>query len=243
MAVLGRDDPGSWNLRSLVPGQWVSFGHDQPPAGETGTYFARGSLYHQQGTHQTKLMDKNILLLRGDHNLLNALAACAIASAAGFPLEAMVAGITDFKGVAHRLEYVRAWNGATWYNDSIATAPERTMAAIRAFSEPLVLLLGGRDKNLPWQDLATLIHERVEHVVVFGEAAPKILAAIGPLQSGRKPFTLEQCAGLQEAVTAAARLAEDGVVVLLSPGGTSFDEFHDFEARGEAFRTWVHQLS
>ena len=80
--------------------------------------------------------------------------------------------------MAHRLEFVREWNGAQWYNDSIATAPERTMAAIHSFTEPIVLLLGGRDKNLPWEDLAALVRQRVQHVVLFGEAAEKISAAL-----------------------------------------------------------------
>ena len=89
-----------------------------------------------------------------------------------------VSAAEEFRGVAHRLEFVREWNGAQWYNDSIATAPERTMAAIRSFTEPIVLLLGGRDKNLPWEDLAALVRQRVQHVVLFGEAAEKIAAAL-----------------------------------------------------------------
>jgi UDP-N-acetylmuramoylalanine--D-glutamate ligase len=106
-----------------------------------------------------------------------------------------------------------------------------------------VLLLGGRDKALPWGELADLVHKRVDHVVVFGEAAPKILQALGPAQTGRRPYTLEHCSGLQAAVAAAARVASEGDVVLLSPGGTSYDEFTDFEERGERFRQWVKQLS
>jgi UDP-N-acetylmuramoylalanine--D-glutamate ligase len=128
-----------------------------------------------------------------------------------------------------------------WYNDSIATAPERTMAAIRAFNEPIVLLLGGRDKNLPWEDLANLIHRRVEHVILFGEAADRIEAALRP-GSGRTR-TQVRCASLREAVTKAAQVAEPGQVVLLSPGGTSFDEFTDFAERGERYKTWVQELS
>jgi UDP-N-acetylmuramoylalanine--D-glutamate ligase len=145
--------------------------------------------------------------------------------------------------VAHRLEFVRTWHGAAWYNDSIATAPERTIAAIRSFSEPIVLLLGGRDKDLPWEELAALVHERVDHVVLFGEAAEKIAAALGRQAKGRRPYTLQRCPGLEKAVQAAAGVAAEGDVVLLAPGGTSYDEFKDFEERGEAFRKWVSVLS
>ena len=154
----------------------------------------------------------------------------------------MIAAAVEFRGVAHRLEFVREWNGAQWYNDSIATAPERTMAAIRSFPEPIVLLLGGRDKNLPWEDLAALVRQRVEHVVLFGEAAEKIASALDQA-AGPLPLTLDRCNGLQEAVQAAARVAGPGSIVLFSPGGTSFDQFYDFEERGKAFRKWVLELS
>jgi len=147
------------------------------------------------------------------------------------------------KGCPIALNLCAKLNGADWYNDSIATAPERTMAAVRSFEEPLVLLLGGRDKNLPWEDLARLVQQRVKHVVVFGEAQEKILKALKAVQNGDSPFTLETCPNLKEAVEAAARLTKPGDVVLLSPGGTSFDEFNDFEERGEYFRKWVNQLS
>jgi UDP-N-acetylmuramoylalanine--D-glutamate ligase len=188
-------------------------------------------------------MPREIIALRGVHNLLNVLAACAVACAAGFPVEAIQAGVRDFAGVAHRLEHVRTWNGVNWYNNTIATAPERTIAAIYSFDEPLVLLLGGRDKNLPWEKLAELVHRRVDHVIVFGEAADKILAAIGPLQPGDRLETISRQPGLQAAVQAAAEVASPGDVVLLSPGGTSFDEFKDFEERGERYRVWVQALT
>jgi len=174
---------------------------------------------------------------------LNILAACALAIAAGFPFELLAKGVEGFNGVPHRLEFVREWNGSRWYNDSIATAPERSMAAVHSFEEPLVLILGGRDKNLPWEDLADLIHQRVDHVVIFGEAVEKIRAAIGSVRPGRRPYSLVECADLFEAVQAAARVAGPGSVVLFSPGGTSYDTFTDFEERGERFRIWVKQLS
>jgi UDP-N-acetylmuramoylalanine--D-glutamate ligase len=155
----------------------------------------------------------------------------------------MRAGVSGFKGAPHRLEFVRDWRGSHWYNDSIATAPERSMAAIRSFTDPIVLMLGGRDKNLPWDSLAELVHKRVDHVVLFGEGAEKIRLALSPLPSHERPYSLVSCQGLQQAVQAAAQVAEPGDVVLFAPGGTSFDEFKDFEERGECFRKWVHELS
>ena len=116
------------------------------------------------------------------------------------------------------------------------------MAAIRAFDEPIVLLLGGRDKDLPWEELMQLVCERVDHVVLFGEAAEKIQKTVASLGLREKRFTLARANGMREAVIQAAEVAESGDVVLLSPGGTSFDEFKDFAERGERFREWVQEL-
>lgn len=243
VAVLNREDPGSWGLADQVHGQRITFGLQWPIAGLPGTYIDGQTLMYTDGAQVIPLLPRKVIALRGEHNLVNVLAACAIALAAGLPVEAMRAGVEGFMGVPHRLQFVRNWHGAAWYNDSIATAPERAMAAVRSFQEPLVLLVGGRDKKLPWESFAELIHQRVDHLIVFGEAAEKILGAVGPLRADERPYTLDRCASLQEAVQAAASRVEPGDVVLLSPGGTSFDEFKDFEERGEAFQTWVKQLS
>ncbi|NPV76574.1 MAG: UDP-N-acetylmuramoyl-L-alanine--D-glutamate ligase [Anaerolineae bacterium] len=242
IAILGHDDPGAWRLAHRVKGSLLAFGLSPLPPNLRGTYTQQGFLYLRDGSGDHKIAARQDVQLRGDHNLLNVLAACSIAYAAGLSLEAMQAGIYGFSGVAHRLEFVGSVRGAAWYNDSIATAPERTLAAVRSFAEPLVLLLGGRDKNLPWEALAEAVRERVDHVIVFGEAAEKIAKALGTQIPGKRPYTLDYCSGLKEAVMAAARVAEPGDVVLLSPGGTSYDEFKDFEERGECFREWVKQL-
>ncbi len=241
-AILNRDDNGSWNLCRNVNGRLVSFGSGAFSGKEDGTFLADGILHLRQGGKEIPLLRRDQIQLRGEHNLMNVLAAFAIGCAAGLPLDAMISAALEFHGVAHRLEYVREWHGAQWYNDSIATAPERTMAAINSFTEPIVLLLGGRDKNLPWEDLADVVRQRVQHVVLFGEAAGKIAESLDRA-AGPLPLTMHRCKDLQEAVRAAAEVASPGSVVLLSPGGTSFDQFYDFEERGKAFRKWVSELS
>jgi len=242
-AVLSREDPGSWAMASQVKGKLFTFGAARPANSLPGTYVEDDTLVFRDGQQLIELMPTSAIRLRGRHNLLNVLAACAVGLAAGFPVETLRTGVEGFNGVEHRLEWVSNYHGANWYNNTIATAPERTIAAIDSFDEPLILLLGGRDKNLPWDRLANLIHRRVDHVIVFGEAADKIMGAIQDAAwEGSRLHTVTRYAGLHDAVKAAATLAQPGDVVLLSPGGTSFDEFKDFEERGERFREWVKEL-
>jgi len=243
VAILGHDDKGAWSLRNKVQGRLMTFSMNDLDEGLDGTYYHDGLLNLRDGNAYLPLLLREKVLLRGDYNVANVLAAFVIGHAAGFPLDAMLEAVEDFHGVPHRLELVRELNGVHWYNNSIASAPERTIAVIHAFDEPIVLMLGGRDKNLPWEELMQLVNERVDHVVIFGEAADKIQKTVDSLGLSQKRFTLSRANGLHEAVRQAAEVAEAGDVVLLSPGGTSFDEFKDFEERGERFRTWVHELS
>lgn len=243
-AVLGRDDPGAWGLASTVKGKLTSFGLSPLPVDYDGVYFDDDQVMLRIDKRDIEIMPHSLIGLRGEHNLRNVLAACAVCAAADLPVDAMVAGVEGFTGVPHRLEFVREWNGASWYNDSIATAPERSMAAVRSFDEPLVLMAGGRDKNLPWDEFAQLVCRRVDHLVLFGEAAEKILSAISRAcnTGAAKQPAITKCSGLRQAVECAAEACAPGDVVLLSPGGTSFDEFRDFEERGEAYRKWVMML-
>ncbi len=248
-AVLGKDDPGAWGLLGDVQGRKFSFGREKPAEGMLGAFIEGEWLCLWDGKDNSRIVRLDEIQLRGWHNVENVMAACAVSQAANLPYSAMREAITAFSGVPHRLEWVQTWRGADWYNDLIATAPERVTAAIHAFSSPIdlqrpiVLLAGGRDKKLPWGDLAELIHERVEHLILFGEASGIIAAAVGDLKKGNKPFSINSCASLEQAVRVAAQVAGEGDIVLLSPGGTSFDEFRDFEERGEAFKRWVFNLS
>ncbi|MBX3049546.1 MAG: UDP-N-acetylmuramoyl-L-alanine--D-glutamate ligase [Anaerolineales bacterium] len=238
-AVLNREDAATWALASQVRGQLWSFGHGELPFGQNGTCLRDGQVWLRTTQGETAVLQVNQVQLIGDHNLSNVLAACAIAAAAGADAEALRAGVQGFHGAPHRLEWVRSLNDADWYNDSIATAPQRTEAALHSFIRPIVLLLGGRDKGLPWADLARLAAQRSRHVVLFGEAAP-MLESVFAAHAPQLPRI--QAADLAAAVHAAAAAAQPGDVVLLAPGGTSFDEFVDFEARGERFRQLVKEL-
>src|SRR5215208_5308860 len=174
VAILGHDDMGAWNLRNKVRGKLYTFSLNDLEEGLNGTYLQNGLLNLRDGNAYLPLILREKIALHGDHNVLNVLAAFAIGHASAFPLDAMLEAVEDFRGVPHRLELVRELHGVRWYNDSTASAPERSMAAVRTFDEPIVLLLGGRDKNLPWEELMQLVSKRVKQVVLFGEAAEKI---------------------------------------------------------------------
>lgn len=265
IAILGRDDPVTCLLKNRVKGRMFTFGLSKLPPGEAGAYLSGDKiLIRQVNNQELKILDRSDILLRGEHNLLNVMAACTITVATGIESQVIPPAIQGFTGVPHRLEHIRNWKGAQWFNDSIATAPERALAAMRSFDEPLVLLAGGRDKNLPWAEFARFVCLRVDHLVLFGEASEKIYQAVmqakeeillnqatPSLSDGGenlsktgsiKLSTINRCQKLHEAVLKASDLAQPGDVVLLSPGGTSFDEFRDFEERGKCFAQWVMQL-
>jgi UDP-N-acetylmuramoylalanine--D-glutamate ligase len=232
VSVLGFENQAAWDLAGQVKGKLFAFGHHLPED-QLGAYLHDEAIWLRTEEGEQQIMTLETIKLRGDHNVLNVLAACAIAAGAGLTAEVMRAGVEDFTGVEHRLEFVRELNGAAWYNDSKATSPGMAITSINAFEEPLVVLAGGRDKALPWDTFAETVQRRVDHLVLFGEAADVIEQVMNHQD---RHYTLDVCKGLEEAVAAADQRAEHGDVVLLAPGGTSFDEFSDYEDRGRKFK-------
>ncbi len=242
VAVLGRDDPGSRALADAVVGGLAWFSRYEMVA--DGAFMAGqrllvAGLSSADGAPRV-VCERGDIRLRGDHNLLNALAACAAAGAGGAPPAAMAEAIRAFEGVAHRLEVVRTLDGVTWVNDSIATAPERVMAALRSFDEPLVLLAGGKDKKLPWAEMIELALTKARHIVAFGHAGALVVDTVRQVAGDTRAVT--QVETLAQAVALARELAQPGDVVLLSPGGTSYDAYRDFAERGVHFRQLVNGL-
>ena len=257
-AVLNRDDPitARWAAEKWVSveagrgqeavgfplaGRVMTFGLEDRPESD-GAWVEDGRVWLRREGRAEAVLTISDIRLRGRHNLANVLAACCLAAAAGAPPKAMREAVRSFEGAPHRLETVAVVDGVLWVNDSIATSPERSLAALRSFDEPIILLAGGRDKHLPWQDWAREVHARVRRVIAFGEAASLIQNA---LASRPRSSALEQVhivPDLEEAASLAHDLARPGEVVLLSPGGTSFDAYQDFAARGRHFRTLVQGL-
>jgi UDP-N-acetylmuramoylalanine--D-glutamate ligase len=168
--------------------------------------------------------------VRGEHNLRNAEAAAAACLACGLPEDAVRAALRTFRGVPHRLEEVASEGGVTWVNDSKATNVDAALTALASFDGGVHLILGGQGKGQDFSPLRGPVGERCRAVYLIGEDGPAIGEAIG---SG------EMCGTLEAAVGAARAAAQAGETVLLSPACASFDQFRDFEARGDAFRALV----
>ncbi|MFI5268357.1 MAG: UDP-N-acetylmuramoyl-L-alanine--D-glutamate ligase [Chloroflexota bacterium] len=184
------------------------------------------------------------LQIPGRHNIDNVLAASLTAFISGISPQAIRDVVIHFQGVQHRLQLVRELDGVAYYNDSIATAPERTLAALAVFDRPIVLIAGGRDKHLPLEQLADEATRKVKAVVLLGEAAGLLEDAFraGQVRNKTKQPAIVRASDLSEAVCAAQRATAAGDVVLLSPACTSYDMFRDFEERGREFVRLVEEL-
>ncbi|MYD10771.1 MAG: UDP-N-acetylmuramoyl-L-alanine--D-glutamate ligase [Chloroflexi bacterium] len=254
VAVLGWDSPGSRAFERAVAGELLVFSqYDMAPDGAFmlgSRLLVAGSASFDMGPHV--VCERDEIALRGDHNVLNVLAACAITGGMGLAIdrpgvtpEVMRESIRHFQPVAHRLETVREVAGVTWVNDSIATAPERLLAALSSYEEPLVLLIGGADKDLPWEAAIHFALRKARHIIVFGadggkQVATKVMKLLENMRM--RDDQLSRAQSLDEAVARAAEVARPGDIVLLSPGGTSYDAYEDFAARGRHFRQLVSEL-
>jgi UDP-N-acetylmuramoylalanine--D-glutamate ligase len=238
-AVLGWDDSVAHGFAEHCRGKIAWFSVQDPV--ERGVFLKGDSLTIRHADGEAQVCSRSDVRLRGMHNVANVLAACALCDLLGVAGQHMAEVIRSFTGVEHRLEPVREWEGVWYYNDSIATSPERARAALQSFDEPIVLLAGGRDKHLPWDAWAESVRRRVVSVIAFGEAAPLIERVLGACGTAAPP--VQHAQSLAQAVDLAAQAARPGNVVLFSPGGTSFDAFRDFADRGEAFKRLVHDLA
>jgi UDP-N-acetylmuramoylalanine--D-glutamate ligase len=210
------------------PGRAPAHRLSQDGPGPDVVAWAEGGL-HLAGAGRVAAWEE--LPLRGRHNRENQMAAAALAAHAGVAAEAIAEGLRSFPGVAHRLEPVGTADGVRFVNDSKATNPDAALAALDAYPEGVHLIAGGRAKGTPFDDLAAAARPGVRRAYLIGEAAEELadaLAAVGV------PHEVDGT--LEAAVAAAAGRARPGEVVLLAPACTSFDQFDDFEARGEAFR-------
>ena len=201
-----------------------------------------GMIYFDNGNEREEILRSDDILIPGRHNVENYMAAIAITR--GLVSNETVCNIaTTFGGVEHRLELVRVKDGVRFYNSSIDSSPTRTAAALSALPKAPIIILGGSDKNIPFDGLALDVCRKTKAAIVTGESAPKILAEIEkcPIYDKEKHL-VKHIPDFDEAVMTAASLAESGDIVLLSPACASFDRFRDFAHRGNYFKEIVRGL-
>ncbi len=241
-AVLNRDDETIYNLRDFVRGRLSLFSRRQKV--ETGAYLRKdGYLVRCENGVEEVLLHQGEIRIPGIHNVENYLTAIAAVGNA-VSKEAICKVAREFNGVEHRIEYVRTVNGVKYYNDSIATSPTRVIAGLRAFSQKLIVIAGGYDKNIPYEPLGKDVNERVKLLILLGKTGPKIEKAVTSYP-GYDPEKLRivRVETLEEAVEQARRLAVSGDIVTLSPASASFDLYRNFEERGQHFKRLVMALS
>jgi UDP-N-acetylmuramoylalanine--D-glutamate ligase len=236
-AVLNADDPTVASLAGVVRSQPLLFSAEKDLA--AGILVKDGWIVSRTAQGDAPVMPVSEIQLRGRHNLENCLAAIAIAAALGLPFASVRRTVAAFKGVEHRIEPVTTIGGALFINDSKGTNYDSTVKAIEAYTEPVILIAGGRDKGGAINDLTEAIRRRVRHTVLVGESAPyfeRVLRA-----ANYEAITVAE--DLPAAVRAAADLASAGDVVLYSPACTSFDMFKNYEERGRVYKSIVHELA
>ena len=241
-AVLGLENEISRGMQKDCKGEqvWFTRLHDT----DKGAFLRESddTLCYAENGVVTPILPRAEVKLRGLHNVENLLA--AIAAVWGrVPVEAMRQVGSTFTGVEHRIEPVRTLDGVTYYNDSIASSPTRTIAGLRSFNQKIILIAGGYDKKIPYEPLAPEILAHVKTLVLMGATGPRIEAAVrGCAGFDESALTILHADSMQHAVELARGAAQPGDVVSLSPASASFDLYPNFEVRGRDYKNIVNNL-
>lgn len=239
--ILNADNAITASFAGNVPGILTLFSRKKELQ-ENTVFFRDNTIYLRENGKDQPILSKTDILLPGDHNIENYMA--AIGAVKNFvSVETIRSFAKTFGGVEHRIELVRELNGVQYYNDSIASSPTRTIAGLSCFSEKVILIAGGYDKHIPFDTLGPEIVNHVKLLILTGDTASKIHTAVkmAPNYQEHSPDILE-CNNFQEAVEAARREAKPGDVVLLSPACASFDQFKNFVERGNTFKKIVNSF-
>lgn len=207
-----------------------------------GAYYQNGNVYLKQNGESKKLLSREDILLRGDHNVENYMAAI-LAVKDLCPADIIVKTARSFGGVRHRIEYVATKDGVMFYNDSIGSSPTRTIATLRSFDKKVILIAGGYDKKLPFDALGPEVLSHCKALFLTGATRDKIASAVTSADGFEKSgLHISIDPDFEGTVRSAAAFAKDGDIVLLSPACASFDAFKNFEVRGDRFIEIVNSL-
>jgi UDP-N-acetylmuramoylalanine--D-glutamate ligase len=237
-AVLNEDDPTCVTMAARTKAQVFWFSRQKEV--KQGAWVRDGNIVFRHGAQQSEIMQVSELPLKGAHNLENVLAAVCAGALMGCTPEKIREAVRDFKAVEHRLEFVARIRGVDYYNDSKATNVDATIKALESFPANIHLILGGKDKGSDYTVLNDLLRQRVKRVYTIGAAAAKIESQIVPSKSGGVEVVHAET--LENALRKANAVAEPGDVVLLAPACASFDQFKNYEQRGQVFKEIVRGL-
>ncbi len=203
---------------------------------ENGAYSLNGKMFYSNSGKAEEVCSVSDLYIKGEHNVANALAVLVVVKTMGLTNRKIKNSFSSFKGVEHRIEFVREIKGVEYYNDSKATNVDSVWYALGSFDKPLYLILGGKDKGNNYDQIRKLVEKNVKKIYAIGSSANKVFEYFKEIVPTEYKQTLESC------VEAAHKEAEPGSVVLLSPACASFDMFDNFEHRGKVFKEAVTKL-
>ena len=236
LIILNMDNKNSCDMWEKRKGKGRFFSRNNEV--DEGAFVSDGEIFIKSCGNTVKIMDVSDIRLPGSHNVENYLAATAAVFDFVSPDDIKYVA-QNFGGVEHRIEFVREIDGIKFYNDSIASSPTRTMAALNSFDQKLILIAGGYDKKIPFDELGEKINEKVSELVLVGHTADKIKTAV---ETAGNETNITVCEDFEQAVLTAYKKAKPGDIVILSPACASFDLFKNFMVRGETFKNIVNNI-
>lgn len=236
LCILNYEDPNTLKIGSEINTRKLYFSAERPL--EYGLYLDGDDIVYSRGERITKICSVNELKIPGRHNYENVMAAAGIAIEMGVPAEFIHKAVTSFKGAEHRIEYVDTIDGVKYYNDSKGTNPHAAIMAVKAMKQPTILIGGGYDKGVSFDEWVKSFEGRVKMLVLMGQTALKI--ADTARKYGFNNIVIAN--DLKEAVRVCAQNAKPGDAVLLSPACASWDMFENYEQRGSLFKNYVKEL-
>lgn len=239
--VLNLDNEITNDFSDSVRGTTVKFSTKEKLY--NGAFLVGTTICYSEFGKITKIMDIRDIQIPGMHNVENYLA--AISAVWGIvDVQTMLAVAKTFGGVEHRAEFVREYNGAKYYNDSIASSPTRTaLGTLSLYDEKIIVIAGGYDKHIPYEPLGPVINEKVKVLILLGDTAPKIESAVKSANNyNENEITIINVQNMEQAVQQAVEHAENGDIVSLSPASASFGLYKNFEERGNHFKSIVNAL-
>ena len=240
IVVLNYDNELTRNCRLEANGKVIYFSSKEKL--ENGIIVDNDVIKECEDRLRKHIINTKDIHLRGMHNYENVAAAIA-ATKSFIDIDTIVDAIKKFKGVEHRIEFIRELDGVKWYNDSIGTSPTRTIAGLNSFSEDIILIAGGYDKHLDYEPIAKPIVDNVKGLILIGQTSEKIYEAVTKeLEKENKELDIYQCNEFPQIVEVARKIAKTGQVVLFSPASASFDLFENFAQRGNKFKELVNDL-